>query len=161
MTSDPFARSRLRKVLAAVILVTIPCYCAGLLAILFAPGRYEDTPVTPSPTSSSTAVVFASQTLTTFTASPQFSTLTPSQTPILTSTGTITNTPTITPTPTTSTTPTPSNTPFQPPPTFTNTPIPSPTHTSPPTLTSTPTPTLEPSLTPSPTTTIGVPGPTP
>ena len=49
MTSDPFARSRLRKVLVAVILATIPCYCAGMVAILLAPGTYKPCFRHPNP----------------------------------------------------------------------------------------------------------------
>jgi hypothetical protein len=148
MTSDPFARARLRKVLVIVILATIPCYCAGLVAILLAPSRIREANVTPTLTSSSTAVVFATQTSTIFTSLTPTGSSTPSQTPTSTSSATTTNTPTITQTPTISATPIPTNTPFLPPPTFTNTPIPLPTYTSLPALTSTPTLTVVPIINP-------------
>ena len=166
MTSDPFARSRLRKVLVAVILATIPCYCAGLVAVLLAPGRPGQTSITPTLVSSWTPVVFVTRTPTT-SYTPLLPTIsaTPSQTPTVTTTATTTNTSTITPTPTISTTPTPTNTPFLPPtftstqslpPTYTSTPIPSATHTPLPTFTDTPistdtpTATINPSITPTP-----------
>jgi hypothetical protein len=140
MTSDPFARYRIRKVLVAVILATIPCYFAGAVAALLAPGRGGQTSGTPTPTSSLTPVVFATRTLTiTFTPLPPTGSITPSLTTSGISTGTVTSTPTITPTPTMSTTPTPSNTPFQPPPTYTPTSTPQPTMPPSPTRTNTPT----------------------
>ena len=140
MTSDPFARSRLRKVLVAVILITIPCYCAGLVALLLAPGGPGHPSSTSTPLPSLTPVIFATQTPTTsFTPLPSIESATPSQTPTFTVTATTSNTPTITQTSTASTTPTPSNTPFIPP-TFTKTPLPTSTYTSTPSQTFTQTP---------------------
>ena len=37
MTTDTQPRARLRNLLLFIILATIPCYCAGLVAILLAP----------------------------------------------------------------------------------------------------------------------------
>jgi len=153
MTSDPFARSRLRKVLVAVILATIPCYCAGLIAVLLAPGRPGQASITPTRVASWTPVVFATRTPTTsFTPAIPTSSVTPSQTPTATTTATTTTTPTITQTPTISTTPTPTNTPFIPP-IFTKTPIPSATRTPFPTFfpptTATATDATRPNLAPS------------
>jgi hypothetical protein len=129
MTSDPFARSRLRKVLVAVILLTIPCYCTGLVAVLLAPGGPGHNSGSSTPLPSLTPVVYATQAPTTsFTPLPFIASATPSQTPTFTVTPTTSNTPTITQTPTASLTPTPSNTPFIPP-TFTETPRPTITYT--------------------------------
>ena len=134
MTSDPFARSRLRKVLVVVILATIPCYCAGLVAILLAPGAINRASGTPTFTSTWTPVVFAtSNAYDNLHPLLSIVTVTPSQTPTPTTTGTTTYTPTITQTPTITTTPTPSNTPFIPP-TFTKTPNFTATYTSTPYL---------------------------
>jgi hypothetical protein len=156
MTSDPFARSRLRKVLVVVILATIPCYCAGLVAILLAPETINRASGTPTFTSTWTPVVFASLTpSTTFTPLP-FVTQTPSLSPTATTTGTTTLTPTTTQTPTNTTSPTPSNTPFIPPTltntpfyttTYTPTPVPTSTYTLTPTSPDTPSNTLTPTLT--------------
>jgi hypothetical protein len=143
MTTDPFARSRLRKIIVAVIIATLPCYCAGFVAILLSPGNPLRGVGTPAQLPSRTPVIYATQTATiTLTLLPPTATLTPSQTPTLTTTGTTTNTPTITHTPTDTNTPTPSNTPFLPP-TSTNTP----TYTATFTPTNTPTFTLTPTRT--------------
>src|SRR5512137_310684 len=98
MTSDPFARSRLRKVLVVVILATIPCYCTGLVAVLLAPGNLIRSPGTPTPSLTWTPLVTLTPTIN-FTTLP-FVTITISPTPTTTTTGTVTPTPTITQTPT-------------------------------------------------------------
>jgi hypothetical protein len=146
MTSDPFARNRLRKVLVVVILATIPCYCTGLVAVLLAPGNLIRSPGTPTPSYTWTPLVTLTPTIN-FTSLP-FVTITSGPTSTTTSTGTATSTPTITPTPSITATPSPSNTPFMPP-TFTKTPYYTATFTRTPTstVTFTPTKTLGPSPT--------------
>jgi hypothetical protein len=151
MTTDPFARSRLRKIFAAVIVATLPCYCAGLVAILLAPGNPLRGVRTSTPLPSVTPIIYATQTSTlTLIPPPYTDTPTPSQTPTPTITATATDTPTITQTPTQTNTPTPSNTPFIPP-TFTKTPNYTATFTPTPTSTITPTPTRTNTPQPSPT----------
>ncbi|HSO27660.1 MAG TPA: hypothetical protein VLS48_06290, partial [Anaerolineales bacterium] len=76
MRKKPAARNRIRTLLLMVILATIPCYCAGLIAIQFAP---EQTPIptrtppvtftwTPSPTITATFTLAPPATLSTSTA---------------------------------------------------------------------------------------------
>lgn len=122
---DPAKRLRVRYILAAIILLTLPCYLAGYIA---ANTRLS---LTPSPTA-------------TVTGQPSI-TPSPSQTATFTTTATETNTTTVTPsttptrtqtfTPSATITPTPSDTPVPP----SDTPIP-PSDTPPPAPSETPTP---------------------
>ena len=91
-------RTRRRMRLIAVIIATIPCYCAGFIALSFA----------PNPRATSTPTITETTTGTPITPTVSF-------TPLIL-TGTITPTPTITETPTPSITPSPTLTltPFQP-----------------------------------------------
>ncbi len=130
-------RNRTRVILAAIALVTIPCYCLGIIVRLLVPDRNSitstaTTTVTSTPTSTYTST--ATLTLTpTLTASSTF-------TFIWTLTSTSTDTPSATPTPTFTFTPTPTST-DTPTSTFTYTPIPpTPTDTPPSTFTDTPIP---------------------
>lgn len=146
-------RTRRRLNLIAAIIITIPCYCAGLVFLSFAPNPRE---ATPTPSLTLTGTVITPITLTVSSTPPILTgtvTLTPSitNTPTATFTPTITLTPfqpnTNTPTSTLTFTPTqtPSNTPTMlPTNTPSNTPIPSATSTNPPTLTPTTTLTASP-----------------
>jgi hypothetical protein len=103
-------RRRLYGILIGIILVTIPCYCAGLVAIRRAPQH-----VTPTASIGPT-----------FTQAPFIASPTPTSTAALTATPTrtITPTPFVPPTPTPTFTPEPTKTPT---PTPTNTPTLTPT----------------------------------
>src|SRR5512146_914693 len=90
---NPLARRRL--ILIAIVLATIPCYCLGGIALLFAPqpGSKTATP-TPSdpPTVTETSIFTSTPSLTPTT------TETPTETPTITSTPTETLTPFVPPT---------------------------------------------------------------
>ena len=58
---NPLARRRL--ILVAIVLATIPCYCLGGIALIFAPGPATATP-TPTDTSIATGTTSATATLT-------------------------------------------------------------------------------------------------
>jgi len=106
-------------VLVAIVLATLPCYCAGLIAIRRAPGEATPTPVvTPTLTASvspalpsetpipgPTLTPSITQTLLVFT--PSTATPSPTQTPVPTDTPMPTSTDTLIP----SDTPTPTDTP--------------------------------------------------
>jgi hypothetical protein len=130
-------RTRLRYILIAITLVTLPCYCVGLIAVRAAGER------TPTPTLTETATVSSTATLT---PSP---TDTATITPTITITETATNTETASPTATETPTPTETETET---PTATLTETASPTNTSSPTETNTPpaTPTSTTTATPTP-----------
>ncbi len=129
---DP-RRQRRYAILVGIILITLPCYCAGWIAIRRAP----EVSLLPTETATSEPIV---------------QTLTPS--PTVTITATITLTPTMTPTgfvpspsPTTTITPTPTETPIpSDTPLPTDTPTNTPTQTATHTITPTATATLEPTL---------------
>ncbi|MHB8776773.1 MAG: hypothetical protein ACYC6R_03290 [Anaerolineales bacterium] len=146
MLDSDTPRTRRRMRILAVIIATIPCYCAGFIALSFAPDTRATATQTPSITETlaspdqnlSLTPVIATDTITpTFTATPtptESATPTVSFTPFqpATDTPTFTSTPSNTPTLTPSSTPTPSNTPsntptFTPTQTPSNTPVPSPT----------------------------------
>jgi hypothetical protein len=141
-----FGRQRIYYFLLAIILATIPCYCAGLAAIQRAPGTPSPT-IEPSPTEAPPTV--------TATAEPPTPTHTQgaTETPTATSTGFVpftatpsyTPRPSDTPSPTGTHSPTPSETPM-PSPTRSATPTRTPTHTASPTSTASDTPdvTLQP-----------------
>ncbi|MBE0669856.1 MAG: hypothetical protein IH588_04645 [Anaerolineales bacterium] len=127
-------RTRRRMRILAVIIATIPCYCAGFIALSFAP----DARATPTPTITETGVTPSATLIFSFT--PEIVT------------GTTTPTFTATPTPTETLTPTLTLTPFQPPsstPSSTNTPTSTPSDTPTSTQTPTITPTFTPTQTPS------------
>jgi hypothetical protein len=128
-------RGRIQIILVALILATIPCYCAGLIILMIDPQ--------PGGLKTPTAVSLTGTTTATPSTTPP--TLVYFQSPTVTSTGTITQTPTASKT-------------YALPATFTATisPIPSSTPTLEPSLTDIPTP----SETPFPTTT-DTPSPTP
>lgn len=142
-------RSRRRTRLLVAIILTIPCYCAGLVFLTFAPNP-ED--ITPTPTITGTITPILTSV---------------SNTPVI-FTPSITLTPSITPTPSITATPTATATNFQPntvtpSSTFTQTPSQTPSSTAtlpPPTITPSHTPTstatftLTPSSTPTPTGTL-------
>lgn len=105
--NDPVKRLRVRYVLAAIILATLPCYLTGYIA---AQWRLNQT---PTPTPSATATVTPTSTYTstasltlTITASPTATftqTLIPTLTPSRTATLTLSPLPTSTPPPPTDT----------------------------------------------------------
>jgi hypothetical protein len=136
-------RNRLRYILIVITLVTLPCYCAGLIAVRAAgertstPTATETPTVTPSATETPSPTDSPTITLTiTSTHTPTF-TETASPTPTETSSPTVTETETSTPTATMTASPTATSTS-----TATNTPLPSPTETpTPPPPTENPTPT--------------------
>ena len=155
------SRRRTYTVLIGIIVLTLPCYCAGIVALMLAPG--EGAPPTlpavlsPTPTETATVVdipgtLTAIPTATRFTPTPLPST--PDQFTTPTTLPSATPTPTETPTsePTATLLPTATDTP-------TETPMPTATFTSVPTATSTPTAeptetpteTAEPTETPTPT----------
>lgn len=127
-------RIRLRYILIIITLATLPCYCAGLIAVRAAGDR------TPTPTPTETPTVTPSPTIT---PSP---TDIPTITMTITPTDTPTHTETASPTPTETASPTATETPT---PTETTPALPTATETEPavdtpvPTPTETPTPTEE------------------
>ncbi len=86
MAVDLQPRARLRNLLLFIVLATIPCYCAGLAAVLLAP----DLNATPTPTlvPSWTPAVYPTYTpLPTYTAYPTFPyTASPALSPTITGT---------------------------------------------------------------------------
>ena len=140
------ARLRTYKILVGIILLTLPCYCAGFLALTW---RVPDRNVTSTPTLMATVTNPALPSVTagiltllpSFTAGPPTKPLEATPTQFAPPSRTPSYTPTVTETPTTTATPTITTTP---------TPTPSVTSTPVPTLTDTPTATLVP---PSPTAT--------
>lgn len=157
------SRRRTYAVLIGIILLTLPCYCAGITALTLAPD--PDAPPTlpavlsPTPTETATVVdipgtLTAIPTATRFTPTP----LGPTPDQFLTPTVMPTESPTETPTatPTTTLAPTATDTPTltpMPTATFTSMPTATPTATATtePTQTSTPVPTVEPTETATPT----------
>ncbi|MBE0411142.1 MAG: hypothetical protein IBX69_15580, partial [Anaerolineales bacterium] len=77
MHRDPAKRTRLRYILIAITLATLPCYCVGLIAVRAAGERTPIPTSTETPTVTSTPTITASPTDTT-TITP---TLTPTDTP--------------------------------------------------------------------------------
>ncbi|MCX6071336.1 MAG: hypothetical protein NTU91_10845, partial [Chloroflexi bacterium] len=112
-TPSPRFRT-LHLVLIAIIVASLPCYCAGLIAIRRAPGEVTPTaaispapldtatPASPSdtPIPGPTLTPSITQTLLVFTPSTVTPTATPSPANTLTPTYTDTPVPTLTPTPT-------------------------------------------------------------
>ncbi len=132
MSIDPIRRIRIRYILVLIILGTLPCYCAGLFAVQFAPEvRPTETPTPPVPFTTTPSPSPAAVLPATLTPQGVIITLSPipSRTP--------------TPSPTTVLSPTISPTAFQP-----RTGTPTPTLTSTPTDTSTPTQTATSTHTP-------------
>ncbi len=138
MNLPPDNRFRIRYILIAIILATLPCYCAGLFMVNQARTIAARPTATitltpsqpPSPTQTGTLPPTASNTPT---LAATTATQTPSQTP--SPTGTATTTPTATETPTPSPSPSPTDTTVPP----SDTPVP-PTDTPTPTATDTPIP---------------------
>ena len=126
--------TRLRVILIIIILVTIPCYCAGIMAVTM--GRRN--PPTPTMTlpPTRTAITELPMVATPFPSfTPSLTAIIPTQTPIPTRTPVPTTTQTATPT----SSDTPTSSPTQ---TNTITPLPTQTDTLIPTDTSTPLPTF-------------------
>jgi len=133
---ETFRANRRYALLLAVIAATLPCYCAGFIAIQRAPGRQT---LMPTETMQSRSATPAPPTSTFILATPS-QTLTPTRTPI----GFTPNTPTPSFTPRPSDTPTPTITET---PTVTDTPLPTATFTEVPTNTLAPTNTTAPPTT--------------
>ena len=131
---DPRRRRRY-AILAGVVVATLPCYCAGWIAIRRAP----EVSLLPTETPTTVAIIQTLIPSPTDTITPTI-TLTPSSTPtsfVPSPSPTPTETPTASDTPLPSDTPVPTNTP-------THTPLPTATYTSTPIATDTPIPTSPP-----------------
>jgi hypothetical protein len=134
------ARLRTYKILIGIILLTLPCYCAGFLALTW---RLPNNDLTPTPTLLPTVTSPALPSVTAgiltllppFTAGPPTRTLEPSPTQFAPPSRTPSYTPTTTDTPTSTATTTITLTPSS---------TPTVTSTSAPTITHTPTPTVVP-----------------
>ncbi|MGQ9600010.1 MAG: hypothetical protein ACUVWZ_11415, partial [Anaerolineae bacterium] len=105
----PGYRQRLYLLLISAILLTLPCYCIGILLLVVAPPL--STPIPPPTWTRFLPVTLPPTATTRSTATPAL----PSSTPRLGASATFTSTPTRTPvfTPTASRTPTRTNTPTQ------------------------------------------------